>query len=79
MYRNYTSKLYGFYVIKDMGYGVSESYGLWVEIPRLPTRQLKNLWGIREYGLPELWDKRASTVVVLSVLGISPGIRFPLK
>jgi len=56
MYRNHTSKLYGFYVMKGMGYGVSESYGLWIEIPRLPTRWIekrmgyKRVWVIRAIG-----------------------------
>jgi hypothetical protein len=62
MYRNYTSKLYGFYVMKlwVMGYKRVMGYG-----PKSPAYQLgnfKNLWGIREYGLSELWVKRASTV-----------------
>ena len=48
--------MYGFYVMKVMGYGVSESYGLWIEIPRLPTRWIekpmgyKRVWVIRAMG-----------------------------
>jgi hypothetical protein len=66
MYRNYTSKLYGFYVMKDMGYGVSESYGYGSKSPAYQLGSLKNLWGIREYGLSGLWDKKASTVLLFS-------------
>jgi hypothetical protein len=43
-----------------MGYKRVMGYG-----PKSPAYQLgnfKNLWGIREYGLSELWVKRASTV-----------------
>ena len=60
MYQKYTSKMYGFYATKG--------YGLWVmgyewRSPAYQLGNLKNVWGMREYGLSELWVKRASTVL----------------
>ena len=43
-----------------MGYWVSEVYGL-SHRPRPRSQAI--LWGLRVYGLPEVWVKRVSTVV----------------
>jgi len=64
MYRNHTSKLYGFYVMKGMGYGVSESYGLWIKIPRLLTR-----WIEKPMGYKRVWVIRAMASTVSALRG----------
>jgi hypothetical protein len=43
-----------------MGYQRVMGYGS--KSPAYQLGGLKNLWGIREYGLSGLWVKRASTV-----------------
>ena len=50
-----------------MGYWISESYGLWVEIPCIPTWSLQNSMGIREYGSSEVW---VMTEVVFGVWSV---------
>ena len=50
-----------------MGYGLLRLCGLW----HFSANRLggpKNLWGIREYGLSELWVMRESTVLFLRKL-----------
>lgn len=42
-----------------MGYGLKS--------PAFQLGNLKKLWSIWEYGLPGLWDKRASTVILLVI------------
>jgi len=50
----YSSKMYGFFPQKAMGYGM--------KIPANQLGILKILWVIIEYGLRGVWAKRVSTV-----------------
>ena len=54
----------GFSSEKAMGYGVLESMGYGFHFPAHRLGGSKNLWGMREYGLPGVWVKRESTVLV---------------
>jgi hypothetical protein len=46
----YSSKMYGFFPQKAMGYGLCESMGYGTKIPANQRRILKILWVIIEYG-----------------------------
>jgi hypothetical protein len=55
--------MYGFFVRRFMGYGISGVMGYELQFPANQLGNGKILWGIRDYGLSELWVKRASTVL----------------
>jgi len=58
-------------LVTCMGFGSQEVWGIgfcgcmgyWPGFPAYQVGHKKNLWDIREYGLPEPWVKRESTVV----------------
>lgn len=52
--------MYGFFVRRSMGYGISGVMGYELQFPANQLGNGKILWGIRDYGLSELWVKRAS-------------------
>jgi hypothetical protein len=45
-----------------MGYGVWESMGYRSGISANEVGKFEILWGTREYGVREVWDRRESTV-----------------
>ncbi|KAF8239650.1 hypothetical protein L208DRAFT_1236098 [Tricholoma matsutake] len=47
-----------------MGYWVLESMGYGFHFPTYQLGSSKILWGMGEYGLPGVWVKRVSTVLV---------------
>jgi hypothetical protein len=64
-------RTYGFFGQTPMGYGLQRMYGvsLWDE-----HGSTRFLWVTRDYGLMELWVRRASTVSMKTgfLLGVLP-------
>ena len=59
-------KTYGLCLLRGMGYGLLQTYGLWLEFSANQLGGQLKLWGKRGYGLIQVWVKRGLTVVLVS-------------